>query len=58
MVLDAHWASDVVAGALVGTAVGRWVVRRNRPEFESRLDVSVLPTFGAGSYGVAVRLGF
>lgn len=27
--LDRHWASDVVAGALIGTAVGRWVARRN-----------------------------
>ena len=29
--LDAHWASDVTAGALIGAGIGRWVVRRNRP---------------------------
>ncbi len=58
MVLDAHWASDVVAGALIGAAVGRWVVRRNRPEFASRTRVNILPTFGAGEMGVQVNLRF
>jgi hypothetical protein len=28
--LDAHWASDVGAGALLGSVVGHWVVHRNR----------------------------
>ncbi len=26
---DAHWASDVVAGALIGATVGHWIVGRN-----------------------------
>jgi membrane-associated phospholipid phosphatase len=28
---DAHWASDVAAGAAIGALVGRWVVNRNNP---------------------------
>ena len=29
MELDAHWASDVAAGALLGAGVGHWVARRH-----------------------------
>lgn len=58
LILDAHWSSDVVAGALIGTAVGQWVVRRNRPEFENRLQMDILPTFGVDHVGVSVHLRF
>lgn len=34
--LNAHWTSDVVAGALIGSAVGHWVVRRNRKAWSVR----------------------
>ena len=42
MEMDAHWASDVAAGALLGAGVGRWVVRRNRGDWwiEPRLEQS------------------
>jgi membrane-associated phospholipid phosphatase len=28
---DRHWASDVIVGAAIGTAAGRWVVRHSHP---------------------------
>lgn len=46
--LDGHWASDVVAGALVGHAIGRWVARRHaaeRPDRESRFHFRLAPTY-------------
>lgn len=52
MELDAHWASDVTAGALLGTAVGRWVVRRNRGAW------AVEPLLGDRSAGVNLRREF
>lgn len=58
MRLDAHWASDVVAGALIGSAVGRWVVRRHRPEPDHRRSFAVVPTIAPDRYGVMVHLGF
>lgn len=41
--LDRHWASDVVAGALIGAGVGRWVVERGSGDRARRVDVVVLP---------------
>lgn len=56
MELDAHWASDVTAGALLGAAMGRWVVRRHRPEkVDRRADWSLAPHVGDRSAGVAIR---
>jgi len=46
MQLDGHWASDVVAGALIGAAVGQWVVHRNRPELGSDFQMSLMPAVG------------
>lgn len=63
--LDAHWTSDVVAGALIGTAIGRWVVRRRGDSLDSdrtgpiknwAIGPATGPT-GSG-YGLAVRLTF
>ncbi len=49
MALDAHWASDVAAGAIIGTTVGRFVVNRNGQAPAGRrspLQVTVSPTLG------------
>ncbi|MBZ0112237.1 MAG: phosphatase PAP2 family protein [Thermoanaerobaculia bacterium] len=54
--LDAHWASDVVAGAAIGTAIGRWVVKRNLGSSTPRWTLS--PTVGQGGGGLLVRLNF
>jgi len=43
MELDRHWASDVVAGALIGAEVGRWVVQRGRERPGRRVEILVLP---------------
>ncbi len=53
--LDAHWASDVLAGALIGASIGRWTVRRHRPGRED-LDVSITPAWSRHGQGVAVSL--
>jgi membrane-associated phospholipid phosphatase len=58
MRLDAHWASDVVAGALLGTAVGRWVVHRHQPRRTADFSLDVVPELGGGRYGLGVRLAF
>ncbi len=47
----AHYASDVVAGALLGIAVGNAVVRFNESE---RLRISVVPSTSSRNRGVAV----
>jgi len=50
---DAHYASDVIAGAIIGIAVGRSVVRLNN----ERRGVRVQPTISSnGGAGLAVRL--
>jgi membrane-associated phospholipid phosphatase len=48
---DVHFASDVLAGAAIGTAIGRGVVARHRPGAEKRaFAVDIMPLRG----GVAV----
>ncbi len=56
MALDAHWASDVVAGALIGSAVGGWVSRRNGAEGPGSL--AVRPMVGPGVVGVTGSLSW
>lgn len=51
----AHYASDVLAGALIGIAVGNAVVRLHDSE---RLRVSVVPSASPRSRGVALGLRF
>ena len=60
-----HFPTDVVAGAAIGTLVGRSVVRFNRklrsgekePEAsDSRL--TLVPVLGGGTYGVSATLEF
>ncbi len=50
---DAHWASDVVAGALLGTAVARWVVARS-----DRDRVAWIPWAGRDWAGAVCRIAF
>ena len=52
--LDQHWASDVVAGALIGSAVGEWVVHRHEPGPGTPLGWAVEPAVGPGAVGLAV----
>jgi membrane-associated phospholipid phosphatase len=52
----AHFLSDVTAGALIGNAAGRAVVRINRRE---RSRLALAPVSGPhGEPGVAVVVGF
>ncbi len=45
---DKHWASDVVAGAVLGYLVGKYVMKINTVK-ENRLSM------GYGNYGVSLR---
>ena len=58
MRLDAHWASDVTAGALLGIAVGHWVVRRNHPDVLEGPRLEWAPLVGDQSYGLSLRWTF
>jgi membrane-associated phospholipid phosphatase len=55
---DAHWTSDVLAGAAIGTAVGWRVVKLNsgsvRPGRQATL--SVMPILGSRIYGLSATL--
>ena len=54
---DGHWASDVVAGALIGTTVGRAVVHLNR-RLRARMNVSVAPLISPGAQGLTIHTAF
>lgn len=57
--LDAHWASDVAAGAILGTTIGRFVVRRNHPEaFGTPRRFELAPLLGDKSWGLQLRWSF
>lgn len=50
-----HFASDVVAGAVLGTVIGRFIVARHRRAQEPKpADLDVVPIPG----GLAVRMTF
>ncbi|PYJ03070.1 MAG: hypothetical protein DME25_13610 [Verrucomicrobia bacterium] len=51
---NAHWASDVVAGAAIGTVVGRFVVHFNQQHH----SVSFAPILGPGMQGGALTWAF
>lgn len=60
-----HFATDVVVGAVIGTAVGRSVVLFNRKlrsgesvKESSRARLTVLPVLGDGTYGLSASLSF
>ena len=50
---DAHWLSDVVAGAAIGTATGRLIVRTNQ---RSRATWTVSPIYDRERRGVMFRV--
>jgi membrane-associated phospholipid phosphatase len=52
--LDQHWASDVVAGALIGSAVGEWVVHRHESHVTTHVGWVVVPAVAPGSVGLQV----
>jgi hypothetical protein len=57
---NAHFTSDVVSGALLGTLVGRTVVLRNqeRRGGPGKLKVSLRSDFGPGYQGAALSVQF
>lgn len=57
----AHFMSDVVAGGLIGTFVGKTVVAYNqtlRADWHSKVSVSIAPTFQPGGYGLSLAMKF
>lgn len=56
--LDSHWASDVVAGALIGTAVGSWVAHRHLHAKPGTVAWVVVPMVGHGSAAVVGSVSF
>jgi membrane-associated phospholipid phosphatase len=55
MYLDAHWASDVVASAFIGTWVGKSVVSYNKSlRGNSKNKVSIIPDVAPGYTGIRV----
>jgi membrane-associated phospholipid phosphatase len=57
---DAHWTSDVAAGALIGTAVGETIVRLNRlvRARGSKAALYAAPIVGDGRRGAVLVLVF
>ncbi len=54
---DAHWTSDVIAGAALGTAVGWRVVKRNsRAEAPPPVSLSLAPVIGTRTFGFSATL--
>ena len=56
-----HFLSDVVAGGLIGTFMGKAVVSYNqtlRAEWHPKVSVSFAPTFQPGGYGLSLAMKF
>lgn len=53
---DKHWASDTLAGAAIGTAVGRWVAAKKGPGGPPA--AMLLPVYSPGYAGAAAFFGF
>lgn len=53
---DAHWASDVLAGAALGHGISRAVTRRRAGRERQRTKVSFAPAFSPGRRGVGFVL--
>ncbi len=58
MLHNEHWASDVTAGALIGTAVGQAVARINLPPRLTARHVRVTPMIAPGTQGLMVAASF
>jgi hypothetical protein len=55
MYLDAHWASDVVASAFIGTWVGKGIVNHNNAmRADKKNSVSVIPDIAPGYTGIRI----
>ncbi len=55
MYLDAHWASDVVASAFIGTWIGKSVVSHNKSmRGNNKNKVSIIPDVAPGYTGVRI----
>jgi len=55
MYLDAHWASDVVASAFIGTWVGKSVVSYNKTlRGNNKNKISIIPDVAPGYTGVRI----
>ncbi|NOZ79336.1 MAG: phosphatase PAP2 family protein [Acidobacteria bacterium] len=55
--LDRHWASDVVAGALIGSSVGSWVAHRRDRE-DNALDEGVRIAVAPAPGGIQLIGGY
>jgi membrane-associated phospholipid phosphatase len=57
---DAHWSSDVAAGAVIGTAVGRGLVAINRKlrASETPVRVGFAPIFGEHERGAGISIRY
>ena len=56
---DAHWTSDALAGALIGTAVGTAIVHYNekrRKANQEETGIFITPLLARGTGGVAITL--
>ena len=54
----AHFASDVVAGAFIGTAIGHSIVHRHLADREKSVSWNLVPVTaqrGVGGVGIGVR---
>ena len=57
--LDGHWTSDVVAGALIGTAVGIAIVHYNEKRRKAKKEETgtfITPLLAPGTAGIAITL--
>ena len=52
---DAHWTSDALAGALIGTAVGTAIVHYNEKR-RKETGIFITPLLGRGTGGIALTL--
>ena len=51
---NAHWASDVVAGALIGASTGRFIAHRHR-KANRQAVVTLVPLIGPRRVGLSLR---
>jgi membrane-associated phospholipid phosphatase len=57
--LDGHWTSDVVAGAVIGTAVGMAIVHYNEKRRKAKKEETgtfITPLLAPGTAGIAITL--
>jgi len=53
---NAHFASDVVAGAFIGTAIGHSIVHRHLPDDEKSVSWNLVPIASRQGVGIGIRL--